>query len=204
MTTINTNPKIIAGTLSHVTDNIKTNTSAVKAETMDFVEKIRNSTTSTILKFLETNTNPVKLRGTDEKLYRYKNILLYRSNGTKAINLEQNLQVPEVNEIAPKYVQYFQIGKDDFLTILEADTEHLLPFAQVEQKVSPQVKQEFKKRVIQLAKAGLVNQEVFANKEALLLTKDGKHIIAGDWGEINAIPSNDKPSFYEFLKKWQV
>lgn len=130
--------------------------------------------------------------------------MLYRSNGTKAINLEQNLKVPAINDIAPKYVQYFKIGKNDFLTILETDTEHLLPFTQVEQKVAPQVKQEFKKRIIQLANAGMVNREIFANKESLLITKDGKHIIAGDWGEINTIPEKDKRPFYEFLKNWQV
>lgn len=204
MTIINANSKIITGTISHVADNIKTNTHAIKAETMDFVEKIHNSTTSTIIDFLENNTKPVKLRGSDERLYRYKNILLYRSNGTKAFNLEQNLKLQEIKDIAPQYVKYFKLGKDDFLTVLETNTEHLVPYAQFQEKISPSVKQEFKSRIIQLAKAGLVNREVFANKEALMLTKDGKHIIAGDWGEINTIPAKDKASFYEFLKKWQV
>lgn len=51
MTIINTNSKPITGITTLVTDNIKINPHTVKAETMDFVEKIRNSTTSTILKF---------------------------------------------------------------------------------------------------------------------------------------------------------
>lgn len=178
--------------------------SPVSAATREFVEKLSNSTTEVITEFLKKNAKPVKVRSEGDELYRYNNLLLMRTNGNKAAKLEENVEQMKSSGLAPKFVQYFQLGKDDFLTILEADGERLLSYTKNAAKIPPQIKQIFKDKVQKLAARGIINREIFANKDALLITQDGKKIIFGDWCELSPISPAEQQIFHKIISKWQI
>lgn len=205
MKPININPKIMINPTMH-TYMIEPPASLLRPiskGTKEFVQKMANSTTDVILRFISNNGKEIKLRSNDDKLYRYKNILLYRSNGAKAYQLEQNIKIFQGSGIAPRYVNYFELGKDDFLTVMETNGEKALPYRKNADRIAPEEKQKFVKRVQSLLDQGFVNREIFANEEAYLVTSNGEVLFA-DWSEVNAINKSEISHYNRFMKDWSL
>ena len=172
---------------------------------LEFVQRISNSTTKVITEFLEKKTKPVQIRSEDAKLYRYNNLLLYRSNGEKAFNLEQNLKDFEHSGITPRFVKYFSLGQDDFLTIMDVNEKALVPYYKVADKIKPEVKQAFKNNVKKLLNGKILNRELFANKDALFVTSDGKRILFGDWADVSYhLQHGEIKNVNEMFKNWRI
>ncbi len=172
---------------------------------LEFLQKISNSTTEVITTFLEKKAKPVRIRSEDAKLYRYNNLLLYRSNGDKAFNLEQNLKDFAHAGITPRFVRYFSLGQDDFLTIMDVNEKALIPYFNVADKIKPEVKNAFKSNVKKLLNGKILNKELFANKDALFVTSDGKRILFGDWADVSYILQPDEVrNVNEMFKNWHI
>lgn len=176
----------------------------ISAAAQEFVEKLSNSTTDVILEFLQTKTKPVHLRSAENKLYRLDNLLLYRSNGSTAYKLEENLKSFEHTGLTPNFVKYFQLGKDDFLTVMDVDTKTIVPYVKVADKVPQQTKQKFENAVRSLYSGSFINREIFANKDALFVTPNGQKIFCADWGDVQYLSSSDKNGFADAMKRWHV
>lgn len=174
----------------------------VSAKTMDFVNRIFNSTTEVILDFLGTKTKQIKLRNSSDSLYCYENCLLVRSNGQRAYDLEQNIREIESIGIAPRFVKYFQLGEDDFLTVLETGEGKLSSYCENVQRVSQKAKQSFKTGVKELLDKGFTNKEMFTNKDAFLLDDSGK-IVFADWTGLEYVSGTKKQALENHLKNWQ-
>lgn len=170
----------------------------------EFVNKLSNSTTKTIENFLHTQTRPVPLRAQDATMYRYNNLLLYRTNGYKSENLERNLKMLEKDGIAPKFIQYFKLGKDDFLTVMEVNGEKLIPYFKVAEKVSTKTKQNFETQIRRLVNDGMLNREIFANKNPLFVTPDAKTIVYGDWAETAPILQSERAGILNKIQNWHI
>lgn len=204
MNPVNVTQKLINSAVP-LTDKVKDSAAAsISSATLEFVDRLSNSSTEMILDFIEKNARRVKVRSANDNLYRYNNLLLFKSNGQKAYNLEQNLKAVQDSGTAPKFVSYLEIGKDNFLTILEADADKIIPYTKVADKVKPEVKQKFINNVQKLLNDGVLNREVFANKDALFVTQNGKKIVYGDWSDIAFLNSNEKQKLLEVVKKWQI
>ena len=174
----------------------------VSAKTMDFVNRIFNSTTEVILDFLGTKTKQIKLRNSSDSLYCYENCLLVRSNGQRAYDLEQNIREIESIGIAPRFVKYFQLGEDDFLTVLETGEGKLSSYCENVQRVSQKAKHSFKTGVKELLDKGFTNKEMFTNKDAFLLDDSGK-IVFADWTGLEYVSGTKKQALENHLKYWQ-
>lgn len=174
----------------------------VSAKTMDFVNRIFNSTTEVILDFLGTKTKQIKLRNSSDSLYCYENCLLVRSNGQRAYDLEQNIREIESIGIAPRFVKYFQLGEDDFLTVLETGEGKLSSYCENVQRVSQKAKQSFKTGVKELLDKGFTNKEIFSNKDAFLIDNSGK-IVFADWTGLEYVSGTKKQALENHLKNWQ-
>lgn len=174
----------------------------VSAKTMDFVNRIFNSTTEVILDFLGTKTKQIKLRNSSDSLYCYENCLLVRSNGQRAYDLEQNIREIESIGIAPRFVKYFQLGEDDFLTVLETGEGKLSSYCENVQRVSQKAKHSFKTGVKELLDKGFTNKEMFTNKDAFLLDDSGK-IVFADWTGLEYVSGTKKQALENHLKNWQ-
>ena len=174
----------------------------VSAKTMDFVNRIFNSTTEVILDFLGTKTKKIKLRNSSDSLYCYENCLLVRSNGQRAYDLEQNIREIESIGIAPRFVKYFQLGEDDFLTVLETGEGKLSSYCENVQRVSQKAKHSFKTGVKELLDKGFTNKEMFTNKDAFLLDDSGK-IVFADWTGLEYVSGTKKQALENHLKNWQ-
>ena len=174
----------------------------VSAKTMDFVNRIFNSTTEVILDFLGTKIKQIKLRNSSDSLYCYENCLLVRSNGQRAYDLEQNIREIESIGIAPRFVKYFQLGEDDFLTVLETGEGKLSSYCENVQRVSQKAKHSFKTGVKELLDKGFTNKEMFTNKDAFLLDDSGK-IVFADWTGLEYVSGTKKQALENHLKNWQ-
>lgn len=176
---------------------------SINKESLDFVEKLSNSTTETILDFLEKNTRKIKTNN-KSKLYQYNNLILIRSDGDTAYQIEKNLKFLGIDEIAPQYIKYFQLDKNDFLTILELNNKETTPYTEVANKIPIEIKKSFKTKIQNLADKGIINQGIFTNKDALFATKDCKKIIFADWSNLYILKQNEKNLIQEKLKNWQI
>lgn len=199
MNPIGFNKRILNNAASAETPAVATQ---ISAKTADFVNRIFNSTTEVILDFLGTKTKQIKLRNSSDSLYCYENCLLLRSNGQRAYGLEQNIREIEQIGIAPRFVKYFQLGEDDFLTVLEAGEGKLSPYCENVQRVSQKAKQGFKTGVKELLDKGFVNKEMFTNKDAFLLDDSGK-IVFADWTGLEYVTATKKQALENHLRNWQ-
>lgn len=170
----------------------------------EFVNKLSNSTTKTIENFLHTQTRPVPLRAQDSTMYRYNNLLLYRTNGYKSENLEQNLRMLEKDGIAPKFVKYFKLGNDDFLTVMEVEGEKLIPYFKVADKVPQKTKQNFETQIRNLINGGILNREIFANQNPLFITPDAQKIVYADWAETSPLLHSERAGILNKIQNWHI
>lgn len=174
------------------------------ASTKDFIKKTYNSDTKTILDFLKNKCKKIKLRSEYDELYQYENVLIFRSTALPSQNLEQNLEFLKNDTIAPKLVQVFKLGEDDFITVLEACDSNLLPYSQNVSKIDNKVKTDFINKLKKLAQQGIINKEIYANKDALFTTPDYKKIVFADWSNINFLTNEEKKIYLEALDKFTI
>jgi len=176
----------------------------ISKSAQEFISKLTNSSTEVIENFLKTNTRPVPLRDKDALMYRYNNLLLYRSNGNTAQNLETNLKMCQKHGIAPRFVQYFKLDKDDFLTIMDVNAEKIIPYFKVADKVPQKTKQNFETKIRSLIQNGELNREIFANKNPLFVTPDAKTIVYADWAEVSPLMKSDRAEILQKIKDWHI
>lgn len=205
MENINITKKIIDSAKNTAKETVKKAELPISDSTKDFVSRIYNSTTEVIDNFLKTKAQEIRTRDLGSKLYRYENVIMYRAKGRNSYNLEQNLGFLNEFNVAPKFVKYFELGENDFLTVLELSDKKLIPYAEVANKIPEQVKQKFVNDVKELyQKKNIVNKELFANKDALMVTNDGKNIVYADWSQIHFLKPEDKKNMAEFIKDWKI
>ena len=177
----------------------------ISRKTQTFIDKLSNSSTEIIKTFLDKNAREIPTRNNKSKLYHYDNLLLTITDGQQAYNLEQNLKIIQNKGIAPKYVQYFEIGKDEFLTVLEGDKESLIPYNESIGLLSGKEKHQFKSDLKDIVlNTGFVNKEIFANKEPLFVGKESKSIIYGDWEQLSPSESGTKQQYLNQIEKISV
>jgi len=167
----------------------------ITAATQDFVDRLSNTHTKEILEFLEKNAKKIKTRSADDSLYLYNNILLYRAHGAKSYDLEQNLKILKGSPIAPKFVKYFKLGEEDFLTVMQVSDKAVVSYNEAPQRVVSAAKEDFRNQLTDLINRGFVNREVFANKGALLSTEDGKNLVFAEWSSLQPIEKRDVPIY---------
>ena len=176
---------------------------SLSSKTSSFIDKLSNSTTDTILNFLENKTNKIRIRDLDSELYQYENLFLFRSNGKKAFDLEQNLKFLENLNISPKYVKYFQLGKEDFLTVLEGGKDDVIPYRQVVGRVLPEQKNTLISKLNKMLEKGFINKEVFANRDLLYVDKNNRLIIA-DWSNLSFVEGEEQARLKRTLASWKI
>ena len=187
-----------------LTKPVQKNEFELSKKTESFVEKIKNSTTETILKFLDERTDKIFSRNNDIKMYHYDNLLFVRSNGEKSIELEQILDTNAAKNIAPKYVTFFEVGNDDFLTVLELSHQKAIPYRQSAQNISEETKQKFKNEIQKMINAGYINREIFTSKDSFFVSNNYKDIIFADWLKISSLSDEEKKQMSERLKDWPI
>lgn len=175
----------------------------ISAKTLEFSDKILNSTTEEITDFLEKQTKLISQKG-DSKLYLYKNFLLYRSNGEDSIQLEKNLELCKPNANTPKFVKFFQLNKNDFLSFLEISPSEIISYKQVANQIPNSTKQKFISDLQKINNSGLINRKIFTNKDLYFVTIDSKNIIFADWTEINFLSQKEKNQMNETLKNMKI
>lgn len=174
-------------------------------KTQKFIDKLSNSTTEIIKDFLTNKATEIPLRNKQVKLYHYDNLLLTITDGKSAYNLEQNLQNLLEKNVVPKFIQYYELGNGEFLSVLEGDSEALLPYSSIAGSLSNQDKQLFKTILKQIINTtGQVNKEIFANKEPLFVGKNSKNIIYGDWSSFSYIEPNMKAYYISQIEKYSI
>ena len=171
--------------------------------TMEFADKILNSTTEEIVEFLKNKTKLITQKDSSA-LYSYDNFLLYRSNGEDSIQLEKNLELLKSNGIVPKFVKFFQLGENDFLSLLEINPSEVVPYRQVASQVPNSTKQKFISDLQKINNLGYINRKIFTNKEMYLVTKDNKNIIFPDWTEIHFLTPQEKIQMNETIKNMKI
>ena len=103
------------------------------------------------------------------------------------------------------YIQYYELGNGEFLSVLEGDSEALLPYSSIAGSLSNQNKQLFKTILKQIINTtGQVNKEIFANKEPLFVGKNSKNIIYGDWSSFSYIEPNMKAYYISQIEKYSI
>ena len=174
-------------------------------KTQKFIEKLSNSTTEIIKTFLSNNATEVPLRNKQSKLYHYDNLLLTITDGKSAYNLEQNLQSIQEQSATPKFIKFFDLGNGEFLSVLEGDSEKLLPYSSRMSSLSNQRKQIFKSTLKQIINTtGQVNKEIFANKEPLFIGKSSENIIYGDWENLSIVTPSMKKYYINQIEKISI
>lgn len=174
-------------------------------KTQKFINKLSNSTTEIIKDFLVNNATEIPLRNKQSKLYHYDNLLLTITDGKSAYNLEQNLQNLREKSVVPKFIQYFELGNGEFLSVLEGDHETLLPYHNIASSLSNQDKLKFKTILKQIINTtGQMNKEIFANKEPLFVGKNSKNIIYGDWENLFIIEPNMKQYYLNQIEQYPI
>lgn len=158
---------------------------SITPKTNDFINRLSNTRSEDIIKFLQESTKNIKIRDEKAKLFHKDNLLFYLSDGPSSYMLEQNLGFVDKFAHSPKVVKYLQLGDEEFLTILIGDTEKLTPINRCIDRITNVQKQEFKNNMAQLAKSGIVNNEIAANKDPLFFAESSKKILYGDWSNIS-------------------
>ena len=156
-------------------------------KTSDFINRLSNTRSEDIIKFLQESTQNIKIRDEKAKLFHKDNLLFYLSDGPGSYMLEQNLGTVYNFAHSPKVVKYLQLGDEEFLTILIGDSEKLTPINRCIDRITNAQKQEFKNNMEKLAKSRIVNNEIAANKDPLFFAESSKKILYGDWSNINFI-----------------
>lgn len=185
-----------------IANNIKLNQYSEK--TKAFINKLSNSTTEIIKDFLAKNATEIPLRNKQSKLYHYDNLLITITNGKNAYNLEQNLNTIHNEGVAPKYIQYYELGKDEFLSVLEGDSEALIPYSKALGLISNNNKRSFKNSLMQIAALGQINKEIFANRAPLFVGKNSKNIIYGDWENLSIVDQSMKSYYLSQIDKISI
>lgn len=196
------NPINIPKVVAEPPKNFKTAAEKIKWQTSDFLSKLQSSHTETIIEFLETKAKPIKIRSKENNLYVYDNILMYRTNGHDAYTLEQNLKAVEDSELAPKFAEYFQLGDDDFLTVMTVDAENIIPYSEAAGKISSKTKYLYKSNISKLISKGILNREIFANKDTRFVTSDGNRIFCADWGNISFLDKSEREQILKSIEKF--
>lgn len=176
----------------------------ISTKTEQFLNKLLSSTTEDIKEFLNKNTKQISLRDSNVKLYHYDNLLLTITDGQSSYNLEQNLSLIENCKIAPKFVKFFEIGQNEFLNVLEGDSSTLIPYSQTKSCVSVKSKNIFKSGLQKIADRGLVNKELFANREPLFYSEENGKIIYGDWTQLTLSESELKNRYKSIIDKFPL
>lgn len=174
-------------------------------KTLKFIDKLSNSTTEIIKVFLNNNAIEIPLSDRQSKLYHYDNLLLVLTDGKNAYNLEKNLRNVEKENFAPKFVKYYELGDDEFLTVLEGDNETLLPYSKMINKIPNKNKLEFKislKHFVDTTEQ--INKEIFTNKKLLFFAKNSKNIIYADWESLSIISTDMKPYYLNQIEKYSI
>lgn len=174
-------------------------------KTQKFIEKLSNSTTEIIKTFLNNNATEVPLRSKHSKLYHYDNLLLTITDGRSAYYLEQNLQSIQGQSVTPKFIKFFELGNGEFLSVLEGDSEKLLPYSSMISSLSYQGKQLFKSTLKQIVNTtGQINKEIFANRQPLFVGKSSKNIIYGDWENLSIVDPSMKQYYLNQIDKISI
>lgn len=170
----------------------------ISQKTQNIVFKLSTLDSEGIGTFLKEKAHEIGLRDKNLKLYAHENVLLLLSDGNTSYNLEQTLKSKSGN-VMPKFVSYIELGKDRFLSILEGDTEALVPYREVAESITDKQKQLFKTDFKEhMLKTGLINKETFANKEPLFVRKSDNSIIYADWGNLQPV-EKDLREYYSNL-----
>lgn len=173
------------------------------SKTMEFADKILNSSSEEIVEFLKTKTKLIAQKDSNA-LYSFDNFLLYRSNGDASLKLEQNLELCKNSAITPKFVKFFQLGDNDFVSLLELSPSGVVPYRQAASQISDNVKQKFIADLQKLNNTGLINRKVFTEKDLYFATKNNKNIIFADWSEIHFLSPQEKMQMTETLKNMKI
>ena len=206
MNKINKSIQVMQQNLSNKQEKVKlaNDILEISDKTKDFVNKLSNSSTEIIKDFLNTNAKRISLRSKDSKLYQYDNLLLFISNGKNAVNLEQNLNLAD-KRIKPKFVSYFQLGSDEFLSVLEGDSSEIIPYNKILSTVTKDQKKNFKDGLKTfLENSQCVNKEIFANKEPLFFAKSSGKIIYGDWEQATPVDPTQKAYFKNLIDNLHI
>ncbi len=172
-------------------------------KTMEFADKILNSTSEEIIDFLKTKTKLIAQKP-DSALYLFDNFLLYRSNGEASLQLEKNLELFKTSNITPKFVKYFQLGDNDFLSLLELNPSGVVSYRQVASQIPDNIKQKFTAGLQKINNTGFINRKIFTDKDLYFATKDNKNIIFADWSEINILSPQEKMQMDATLKNIKI
>jgi len=193
MNPINIKHKIMNSQTEILNVNVEKSVELVSSKTLEFVEKIANSTTETVIDFLNKRAVKIPTRNQSNTLYFYDNMLLHRTNGVDAYKTEQNLKAAADSFLAPRYVRYFELGKDDYLTISEikASSAELINDTEPDNEAKVKLKNE----IIRLYKQGFINKEILANKNTLLYSKQDKNFIIPDWTELTIVSPGEKNDY---------
>ena len=171
-------------------------------KTVEFANRILNTNSEDIIDFLKNNTKLIAQKGSNS-LYSYKNFLLYRSAGESSLQLEKNLKLCKADDIAPKFVQFYQLGNNDFLSLLEISPGKITPYKQAASQVPESAKQKFKIDLQKLNNQGLINRKVFSDKDLYFVTENN-NIIFADWSEIHFLSPEEKIQMNETLKNLKI
>ena len=137
-------------------------------------------------------------------MYLYDNFLLYRSGGNASIQLEENLKLFKDNPSVPKFVKFFQLGDNDFLSLVEINQDDILPYKQTASQIPEAVKQKFKANIQKITNQGFINRKIFTDKDSFFVTKNNNNIIFADWSEIHILSPQEKLQMNETLKNWKI
>ena len=184
-----------------VMSDFSTNTFSPK--TLDFSDRILNSDSEDIISFLNNKTKLLSKKDSSF-LYLYDNFLLYRSGGNASIQLEENLKLFKDNPSVPKFVKFFQLGDNDFLSLVEINQDDILPYKQTASQIPEAVKQKFKANIQKITNQGFINRKIFTDKDSFFVTKNNNNIIFADWSEIHILSPQEKLQMNETLKNWKI
>lgn len=179
------------------------NVHEISLKTRDFLDKILNSSTEEITSFLNDKASLISQKDSFV-LYRYGDFLLCRSSGETSLQLEKNLESLKNNLIAPKFAKFFELGQNDFLSVLEISPKSVISYKNVASKVSDVAKQKFKSGLQKLNSNGIINRKVFSDRDLYFVTKDNKDIVFADWSELSFISPEEQIQISEKLKNWQL
>ena len=171
---------------------------------INYMRKIDELRAGEVLPFLLENTQKVPVKSNEYKIFRAENVLFYLTNGNKVYYLRKNIEQYEDWELVPKFVKRFQIYEDEYLIIMEYDTEKLIPYQKVADKVSVYPKKLFKDRLLNMVNIFQVNIDILENPDALLIYKEGKDIVHPEWFRINFILPEDRQKYIDMINNLQI
>lgn len=184
-----------------VMSDLSTNTFSQK--TLEFSDRILNSDSEGIISFLNNKTKLLSKKDS-YSLYLYDNFLLYRSDGETSIRLEENLNLFKDNPSVPKFVKFFRLGDNDFLSLVEINQSDVLPYKQTASQIPEVIKQKFKSDIQKVTNKGFINRKIFTDKDLYFVTKNNNNIVFADWSEVHFLSPQEKLQMNETLKNWKI